>query len=166
MKVKNKKRRKKMKKFNQSKGNLRFFIMILAIIGGAMLLGVFIIVMYAPNNHDITFEGGTPYDETETGKILTNPSVLINNGDETTDLLMVSLMINCGNASKMRIQTGAVIPWSAWEPYKTMKIITLGQPNPYFPIYTIRIQFRNGSYTSIIVYDTIKYTGENPDLRF
>jgi len=150
----------------QSKGNLKYFIIILAIIGGSMLLGGFIVGKYFPepvDNTNITCFGGIPYDETETGKILTNPSVLINDGAETTNGLMVLLIINCGNASEMKIKTGAVTPWNNWESYQTMKTITLGEPNPYFPIYTVSIQFRKGNYTSIIVSDIIKYTGDNPE---
>jgi len=112
---------------------------------------------------DITYRGGIPYEETETGKFLTNPSVIINGGANFTDSKYALLLINCGNASEMQIKTGAVVPWNNWEPYTPLKTIILGEPNPYFPIYTVSIQFRNGSYTSIIVSDNIKYIGDNPE---
>jgi len=144
---------------------LKDVTIMLVIVGGFAFLGAFVVGrnFLDENGGFLRDPNVIPYNETETGKFLTNPSVLIDNGAKTTILLNVFLSINCGNASEMRIKTGAVTPWREWELYKTSLTIKLGQQNPYFPIYTVSIQFRNGSYTSIIVHDAIKYLGEKPD---
>ncbi|KKM86824.1 hypothetical protein LCGC14_1275130 [marine sediment metagenome] len=90
-----------------------------------------------------------------------NPSIIINNGETTTNSLEVTLTLSCDNADEMQFQISEDI-WINWIAYTTTYIITLFENDPAAPDYRIGVKFRNEDGTTEDagygdIYDDITY---------
>lgn len=86
----------------------------------------------------------------------TNPSIIINNGDLTTDSFDVIITLSCNDANEMRFQISSGV-YLDWVPYSTSYTLTLSKVNPDYPNYYIGVTFRNQDGNSGEVFDGIKY---------
>ncbi|MFX1452058.1 MAG: hypothetical protein ACFFCM_14565 [Promethearchaeota archaeon] len=91
-----------------------------------------------------------------------NPSIIINNGDTTTNSSLVTLTLSAINADEMCFRNGTDGAWTAWEPYNITKQIELaGSINN--TIYSISAKFRNLGGESGVVSDTILFLTKDDD---
>lgn len=93
-----------------------------------------------------------------------NPSISINDGDETSDSFEVTLTLYCDNAEEMQFQISVDI-WTNWTVYATTYTITLFVNDPDYPEYRVGAVFRNGVGTTEDagygdIYDDITYEPE------
>ncbi len=88
-----------------------------------------------------------------------NPSMVINNGDNSTDSPLVTLTLSANGAQEMCFRNGTDGTWTAWESYSTTKQINLaGSTNN--TIYSISAKFRNLGGESEVVSDDILFLTE------
>ncbi len=97
-----------------------------------------------------------------------NPSIIINNGETTTNSLEVTLTLSCDNADEMQFQISEDI-WINWIAYTTNYIITLFENDPAAPDYRIGVEFRNEDGTTEDagygdIYDDITYEATDPPI--
>lgn len=96
-----------------------------------------------------------------------DPSILINDGAETTNSFEVILTLYCGNADEMQLQITEGF-WTNWTAYATTYTITLFENDPFYPDYRIEVVFRSGGVTTKdagytegnAIYDDIIYDPE------
>ncbi len=88
-----------------------------------------------------------------------NPSIIINNGDNSTDSPLVTLSLSADGAQEMCFRNGTDGTWTAWESYSTTKQINVaGSTNN--TIYSISAKFRNLGGESEVVSDDILFLTE------
>jgi len=86
----------------------------------------------------------------------TSPSIIINNGDATTDSVLVTLTLSADGATEMCFRNGTIGGWTDWEPYATAKQLYLeGSINN--TEYTIYVKFRNAIGEINPISDSILY---------
>jgi len=88
----------------------------------------------------------------------TNPSIIINNGAETTDSYNVELTLYCNDADEMRFQIKEGY-WTDYVDYATTYPITLFEDDPLSPDYRVGVEFKN-IYGTIETWDGITYDPE------
>ncbi len=95
-----------------------------------------------------------------------NPSIVINNGDATTDSILVNLTLSADGATEMCLRNGTGGAWTSWEAYSTTKQLYLeGSVNNV--VYSIYVKFRNAIGEISPVGDSILfliYTPSNPSI--
>jgi len=91
--------------------------------------------------------------ENLTSSVPVNLTIIINDGDETTDIRNVTLTLSAKNATECRLNNDG-ISWSNWFAYTTTKEWEL---SPAPGTKTVYFQCRNEFGNSAIVYDTINY---------
>ena len=85
-----------------------------------------------------------------------NPSIIINNGDASTDSTLVTLTLSADGATEMCFRNGTDGIWSSWEAYSTTKLVYLeGSVNN--TAYTIQVKYRNAFGETSPVGDSILY---------
>ncbi len=85
-----------------------------------------------------------------------NPSIIINNGDTSTDSTLVNLTLSADGAGEMCFKNGSTGAWTEWEAYSTTKQLLLyGSSNN--TVYTIYVKFRNPMGETSPVSDSILY---------
>ena len=85
-----------------------------------------------------------------------NLSIIINNGDASTNSTLVTLSLSAVGADEMCFRNGTTGAWSEWEDYSTTKELYLaGSINN--TEYTICVKFRNVEGETSPVCDSIKY---------
>jgi hypothetical protein len=85
-----------------------------------------------------------------------NTSIIINNGDLTTNSSIVTLTLSADLATEMCFRNGTDGAWTAWEPFDTTKLIYLeGSVNN--TEYTICVKFRNAAGETSSICDNILY---------
>jgi hypothetical protein len=119
-------------------------------------------------NAHIAWEDGTDYGGSGTDydifyKKFTstplNPSIIINNGDASTNSTLVTLALSADGATEMCFRNGTTGAWTDWEPYATAKQLYLeGTTNN--TEYSICVKFRNAIGETSPVCDSILYTLE------
>jgi len=86
-----------------------------------------------------------------------NPSIIINNGDASTNSTLVTLTLSADGAEEMCFRNGTTGAWTSWEPYSTAKQLYLeGSVNN--TEYSICVKFRNAAGETSPVNDSILYT--------
>jgi len=94
-----------------------------------------------------------------------NPSIIINNGAETTNSSLVNLSLSVLYAEEMCFKNGTTGSWSDWEPYFTNKQLYLeGSINDTF--YTISVKFRNSKGETSSVNDSVMLMYNLPSSPF
>ena len=94
----------------------------------------------------------------------TNPSIIINGGDTTTDSFVVTLTLSCDDANEMRFKLSYDTSWTSWEIYNTIRIVTLPENSIDNPEYRVGVMFQNENGETEVVYKDIKYvSGDNGD---
>lgn len=88
----------------------------------------------------------------------TNPSIIINNGDLTTDSFELTLTLSCDNADEMHFQIDIGI-WTNWIAYSTTNILTLTEGHLDNNKFYIGVVFKNTDGVSVEVFDDIIYEG-------
>ncbi|KKN36770.1 hypothetical protein LCGC14_0770300 [marine sediment metagenome] len=97
-----------------------------------------------------------------------NPSILINNGNESTSLLDLSLNLACDDADEMQFQISLDM-WTNWTSYSTSYILTVTESNlNQRDEFKIEVVFRNENGTTKdaglgVISDDIKYIDLNGD---
>ncbi len=91
--------------------------------------------------------------ENLTNSVPVNLTIVINEGNETTDSRNVTLTLSAENATECRLNNDG-IEWSNWEDYATIRDWTLSEAPGTKTVY---FQCRNEFGNSTIVYDTINY---------
>ena len=85
-----------------------------------------------------------------------NPSIIINNGDASTDSTLVNLALSADGATEMCFRNGTSGAWTDWGPYATAKQLYLeGSINN--TEYSIYVKFRNAIGETSPVSDSILY---------
>jgi hypothetical protein len=85
-----------------------------------------------------------------------NPSIIINNGDASTNSTLVDLTLSADGAEDMCFNNGTIGTWTIWEPYSTTKQLYLeGSINN--TQYSIYVKFRNAIGETTPVSDSILY---------
>jgi len=85
-----------------------------------------------------------------------NPSIVINNGDASTDNQLVNLTLSADGATEMCFRNGTTGTWTSWESYGTTKQLYLaGSTNN--TEYTIYVKFRNAIGETSPVSDDILF---------
>jgi len=85
-----------------------------------------------------------------------NPSIIINNGDASTNSTLVNLTLSADGAEEMCFRNGTTGAWSGWEAYATAKQLYLeGSINN--TEYSIYVKFRNATGESAPIGDSILY---------
>ncbi len=85
-----------------------------------------------------------------------NPSIIINNGDASTNSTLVNLTLSVYGATEMCFRNGTTGAWTDWEPYATAKQLYLeGSINN--TQYSIYVKFRNAIGETTPVCDSILY---------
>ncbi len=85
-----------------------------------------------------------------------NPSIIINNGDASTNSTLVSLTLSADGATEMCFRNGTTGSWSSWEAYTTAKQLYLeGSINN--TAYSIYAKFRNAIGETSPIGDSILY---------
>jgi len=87
-----------------------------------------------------------------------NPSIIINDGAETTDSLTVTLTLDCDNAEEMSFRI-SLDTYLDWIPYTTTHTLMLLEDDPARPDYRVGVVFRNEDGESKDVFDEITYEG-------
>jgi hypothetical protein len=83
-------------------------------------------------------------------------SIVINNGDVSTNSTLVALKLLAVGAEEMCFRNGTTGNWTAWETYSTTKQLYLaGSVNN--TVYTIYAKFRNTTGESYPIYDSILF---------
>jgi len=89
----------------------------------------------------------------------TNPSIIINDGANTTDSLEVILTLSCNYATKMQFEIyGNLLNWVA---YIEIYPFTFSQESPDYPIYKVGVIFGNDDGETEIIYDEITHVIES-----
>jgi len=73
----------------------------------------------------------------------TNPSILINNGESTTNSLDITVKISCTDATTMRFKLSSDTSWTSWERYGTSRSFTLPEVSLDNPNFNVAVQFQN-----------------------
>lgn len=110
------------------------------------------------------YYGTSPLSNIESVKVSrlpSNPSIIINDGAETTNSFEVTLTLYCDNADEMQFQISVGV-WINWTAYSTTYIITLFENDPFKPDYRVGVVFRNEVGTTEDadygdIYDDITY---------
>ncbi len=85
-----------------------------------------------------------------------NPSIIINNGDASTNSTLVILTLSVDGATEMCFRNGTTGAWTSWESYATVKQLYLeGSVNN--TEYSICVKFRNAAGETSPVCDSILY---------
>ena len=85
-----------------------------------------------------------------------NPSIIINNGEVSTNSTLVNLTLSADGAEEMCFRNGTTGTWTSWEAYNTTKQLYLeGSTNN--TIYSIYVKFRNVIGETTPVGDSILY---------
>jgi len=85
-----------------------------------------------------------------------NPSIVINNGDVSTNSTLVTLTLLADLAVEMCFRNGTTVALTDWEPYATTKQLYLeGSINN--TAYSICVKFRNAAGETSPVCDSILY---------
>jgi len=95
-----------------------------------------------------------------------NPSIIINNGDTSTNSTLVTLTLSADGATEMCFRNGATVTWTNWEAYATAKQSYLVGPTNNTE-YLICVKFRNATGETTPVCDGILYlifTPLNPSI--
>ncbi len=88
-----------------------------------------------------------------------NPSIIINNGDASTNSTLVTLTLSADGAVEMCFRDGITGAWTDWEPYTTAKQLHLeGSINN--TEYSICVKFQNAVGETSPVCDSILYLAE------
>lgn len=95
-----------------------------------------------------------------------NPSIRINDGDETTDSFTITLTLYCDDADEMKFQI-YIGTWIDWVNYTTTYTMTLQEEYLDDNQFYIGVIFRNEDGESNEVFDDIEYEadGEPPPLN-
>ncbi|MBA7683186.1 hypothetical protein ES703_91546 [subsurface metagenome] len=88
-----------------------------------------------------------------------NPSIIINNGDASTNSALVTLTLSADGAEEMCFRNGTTETWTDWEPYATTKQLYLEGPINNTE-YSICVKFRNAVGETSPVCDSILYLAE------
>lgn len=85
-----------------------------------------------------------------------NPSIVINNNEVSTDDPLIDLTLSCIDAAEMCFRNETTGVWSTWEPYSTTKQLHLSGTvsNTKYSIY---VKFRNSEGESTVIRDSIVY---------
>ena len=95
-----------------------------------------------------------------------NPSIIINNGDASTNSTLVTLTLSADGATEMSFRNGATVTWTNWESYATAKQLYLAGPTNNTE-HLICVKFRNATGETTSVCDGILYlifTPLNPSI--
>ena len=85
-----------------------------------------------------------------------NPSIIINNGDASTNSTLVDLTLSADGATEMCFRNGTIGSWSSWEAYATAKQLHLeGSINN--TEYTIYVTFQNATGETNPIGDSILF---------
>ena len=85
-----------------------------------------------------------------------NPSIIINNGDASTNSTLVTLTLSADGATEMSFRNGTSVTWTNWGAYATAKQLYLaGSINN--TEYSICVKFRNATGETTPVCDSILY---------
>ncbi len=85
-----------------------------------------------------------------------NPSIIINNGDASTNSALVTLTLSADGPTEMCFRNGTIGAWTSWEPYATAKQLYLeGSINN--TEYSIYVKFRNAIGETSPIGDSILY---------
>ncbi len=85
-----------------------------------------------------------------------NLSIIINNGDASTDSTLVNLTLSADGATEMCFRNGTTGAWTDWEPYATAKQLYLeGSTNNME--YSICVKFRIAAGETSPICDSILY---------
>jgi len=85
-----------------------------------------------------------------------NPSIIINNGDMSTNSTLVDLTLSADGATEMCFRNGTTGSWSSWEAFATAKQLHLeGSINN--TEYSIYVKFRNATGETNPIGDSILY---------
>ncbi len=118
--------------------------------------------------HDMTnYSGsGTDYDIFYKKFISSplNPSIIINNGDASTNSTLVNLTLSADEAEEMCFKNGTTGTWTSWEAYSTTKQLYL-EGSVYNTEYSIYVKFRNEIGDTSPVGDSILYLISTPPLN-
>ena len=99
------------------------------------------------NIQSVTVDIHIPEPDPPPDILPSNPSIIINNGAETTDSLVLTLTLSCDNAEEMSFQIYYGM-WTNWTVYKTTYTLTLSENNPDIPDFRIGVEFRNENGTT------------------
>jgi hypothetical protein len=85
-----------------------------------------------------------------------NPSIIINNGDASTNSTLVNLTLSADGAEEMCFRNGTTGSWSSWEAYATVKQLYL-EDSINNTEYSIYVKFRNATGETTPIGDSILY---------
>ncbi|MBA7506951.1 hypothetical protein ES706_05666 [subsurface metagenome] len=88
-----------------------------------------------------------------------NPSIIINNGDASTNSALVTLTLSADGAVEMCFRNGTTDAWTDWEPYTTAKQLYL-EWSINNTEYSICVKFQNAAGETSPVCDSILYLAE------
>ncbi|NVM19585.1 MAG: DNRLRE domain-containing protein [Candidatus Lokiarchaeota archaeon] len=90
-----------------------------------------------------------------------NPSIVINSNEASTDDDLIDLTLSCNDATEMSFRNETTGSWSVWEPYSTTKQLHLSGTVSNTK-YSIHVKFRNNEGESTIIRDSIVYAPITP----